>query len=200
MKKMKNRNINLYERLRQSEEKGKSKKKSAKFKIIVFGCAIAGVSGIAILASNLYLDSVTEKYNEMYFQVNSPVLLDTISKDDIYIANNAALEKIKLKYEEKDKIISKSALIPEKLTPNLIKTILSCQKDGVTIYEISFDGTSIYISGVSLYADKSADFVNELENKDLFTKIDYAGFDGQGGQYIFNVNAVLATAGQRGNS
>ncbi|MBE6842371.1 MAG: hypothetical protein E7510_06025 [Ruminococcus sp.] len=189
MNRIKNKNINLYERLKQSEEKGKSKKKSMKFKIIVFGASVLGVAVAGFLGVTLYANSVQEKYDEINAMVNDPVLVLTIEEDNIFLSNNAALEQIKVKYDETTALMQKSNKIKENLTPGLINDILSCQTADVRVYQISFDGNNMNISCITTFADSSAQFVSALERRNIFGNIEYNGFAGQGDQYTFNVIA-----------
>ncbi|MDO5559484.1 MAG: PilN domain-containing protein [Oscillospiraceae bacterium] len=189
MRKLRRKNIDLYDKLIHISDKSKGKKKSAKFKYLTAGAACVVVAAAAFTVSQLYLSKAQERYDEISVKANDPELQSVIAEDEMLVANNEALTIVVDKYSENRLAISESEKLSENMKDDMIKIILSCQTQNTRVTEISFDGTYFTITGIAQYVDMVSDYVSVLDSKDLFSAISYTGFTGAGDTYNFTISA-----------
>lgn len=191
MRKMKKKNINLYEQYEKVVGKANKKKISKKTLYILCGAgALAVLAGIyVILAVNL--STVQDRYDDLYDKIYSDAAAEQSVNAEKLEYENQVLTLISEEHLKNIDSIERQNKQTQKLTPDMIKTILSCQGADTKIKNISYDKGIVFISGEANDVRHASGFVSELEKKQIFTYISYTGYVLQGDVYVFSATGYF---------
>ena len=76
---------------------------------------------------------------------------------------------------------------------DLIKKILDCRGEDTWIKNISYDQGIVFINGEAKDAENASGFVSALENKGIFSYVNYTGYNRQGNVYAFSATGYFKT-------
>ncbi|MBE6852084.1 MAG: hypothetical protein E7505_01220 [Ruminococcus sp.] len=186
MRKMKRKNINLYEQYQKTIGKEKRKKLSTKTTIIIYGG-----SGILVLVGvyvvfYLQYRSVQKEYDFLYEQIYSEAAAEQSVNAERLEYENQILQLIEEKHAENRETIEEGNKQTRKLYPELIEDILQCQYEDTRINMISFDQGIVFISVEAKEPYQASGFVSELDSMNIFSNVTYLGYARVGDVYIFS--------------
>jgi len=191
MRKMKKKNINLY----QQYEKvvGKENKKKLSKKTIYILCAAAGfaVLGAIFLVFQLQLNSVQDRYDELYFEIYSDSAAEQSVNAERLEYENQVLTQISDSHIKVIGDIESQNKQTQNLSADMISKILACQGADTRIKNISYDKGIVFISGEANDVRHASGFVSELEKTKIFSYISYTGYVLQGDVYIFSATGYF---------
>lgn len=191
MRKMKKKNINLYEQYEKVTGKG-SKKKLSKRNLYI----ICGVSGFLVLAGiyavlMLQYNTVQDRYDELYNEIYSDAAAEQSVNATKLEYENQILTLISEEHLKVIEQIEDQNSYTKQLTPGMISDILSCQGSETKIKNISYDKGIVFISGEANDVRHASGFVSDLEKKGIFSYISYTGYVLQGDVYVFSATGYF---------
>lgn len=193
MRKMKKKNINLYEQYQKTLNVSKKKKLSTKNKLIIMGSfGFVVLAGIYVVF-RIQLNSIQAQYDDLYSKIYSDAAAEQSVNSERLEYENQILQLISDKYEKTVSGIEEGNKITRTLYPALISDILSCQTEGTKIKSISYDKGIVYINVETLESPQASSFVKSLDNKKIFVgEVKYGGYNKQGDVYVFSATGYLS--------
>lgn len=194
MRKMQKKNINLYEQYEKTVGKASKKKISSKTKFILIAASGFAVLAGVYLVLFMQMKSAENEYNDLYSKIYSDEAAEQSVNAERLEYENQVLQLISEKHIANRESIEEQNRQTQKLTPDLISTILSCQGSETKIKNISYDKGIVFISGEANDVRHASGFVSELEGKKIFSYISYTGYVLQGDVYIFSATGYYDEA------
>lgn len=191
MRKMKKKNINLFEQYEKSV--GKAKKKKLSIKTIGIICSAAGLLVLAGVYFLFYtqMKNMEDKYHDLYNKIYSDEAAEQTVNSERLEYENQILQLITEKHFNNCEEIENQNRQTQQLTPTMISDILSCQGEETRIKNISYDKGIVFISGEANDVRHASGFVSRLEEKKIFEYISYTGYVLQGNVYIFSATGYF---------
>jgi len=194
MRKMKKKNINLYEQYEKTA--GKASKKKISKKMLALICSLSGFLVLAGVYMLFYMQykNVKNEYDELYRKIYSDDAAEQSLNATQLEYENQVLTLISEKYVSGMKTVEKSNNEISRLKPDLISKILSCRGEDTWVRNISYDQGIVFISGEAKDVRNASGFVSELEKKNIFDHIGYTGYTRQGNVFAFSATGYFNEA------
>lgn len=171
-------------------------KKSLKNKSLTAG-TLSGKTGYIVFA--LYISILVLIYFHLNIQINKLTaeyknLESSVKITDVENAELNALklenatdilEKISMQYEEQKININDSQLLYNRLPSDLMKKISSCVTSDLKIQSVKFNSGMLAIEAFADNISSISKFINNIENKNIFSNIIYNGYEISGEKYHF---------------
>jgi hypothetical protein len=193
MRKMKKKNINLFEQYEKAVGKGTRKKISRKTLYLLGGAGLMAVLVGVYLILFFQTRSVQNKYDELYSKIYSADAAEQSVNVTQLEYENQVLSLITNKYVSNMKSIEKKNKETANLSPELIKNILSCCGENTWVKNISYDQGIVFINGEANDAVNASGFVSELDKKGIFSYVNYTGYNRQGNVFAFSATGYFDT-------
>lgn len=191
MRKMKKKNINLYEQYMKTVEKGNKKKISPKtIRLLGAAAGLAVLVGVYLIFW-MQLNTVKDTYDDLYDKIYSDSAAEQAVSVERLKYENQILQMINEKYQQNITKIDKQNSETEMLSEDLIVKILGCQSDDTRIRNISYDKGIVFISGEANDVINASGFVSRLDETGIFSYISYTGYTRQGNVYAFSATGYF---------
>ena len=191
MRKLKKKNINLYQQYQKTVEKDTKKKISPRtVRILIAASGFAFLAGIYVIMY-VQMKGVQNEYDDLYGKIYSDEAAEQSVSAERLEYENQILTLISEKHIKNIENIEAQNQQTKKLTPDLISEILSCQGAAAKIKNISYDKGIVFISGEADDVRDASGFVNELSGKNIFCYISYTGYVRQGDVYVFSATGYF---------
>ena len=193
MRKMKKKNINLFEQYEKAV--GKATRKKLNTKTLY---ALYGTLGFAVLVG-VYLilffqtRSVEKQYKDLYSKIYSDAAAEQTVNVTQLEYENQVLTLISDKYISNMKNIDSKNKETAELDVDLIQKILDCRGADTWVKNISYDQGIVFINGEAKDAANASGFVSELDKRGIFSYVNYTGYNRQGNVYAFSVTGYFET-------
>lgn len=191
MRKMKKKNINLYEQYEKTV--GKAKRKKLSIKTIGIICSAAGLAVLTGVYFIFYtqMKNMKSQYDDLYSKIYSDEAAEQSVNSERLEYENQILSLITEKHFNNREAIENQNKQTQDLTLTMISDILSCQGEETKIKNISYDKGIVFISGEANDVRHASGFVSRLEDKGLFEYISYTGYVLQGNVYVFSATGYF---------
>ena len=193
MRKMKKKNINLFEQYEKAV--GKATRKKLNVKMLY---ALYGALGLAVLVGvYLILFFQTRNVEKEYKSLYSKIYSDDAAEQTVNVTqleyDNEVLTLISDKYISNMKSIDRKNKETAELDVDLIQKILDCRGDNTWVKNISYDQGIVFINGEARDAANASGFVSELDKRGIFSYVNYTGYNRQGNVYAFSATGYFET-------
>ena len=193
MRKMKKKNINLFEQYEKAVGKSTRKQLDKKLLYTLCGAALFAVLVGVYLILFFQTRSVQKQYDDLYRKIYSEDAAEQTFNVTKLEYENEVLTLISEKFiSNMDSIEQKNKETAE-LDIDLIKKILDCRGEDTWIKNISYDQGIVFINGEAKDAENASGFVSSLENKGIFSYVNYTGYNRQGNVYAFSATGYFKT-------
>ena len=193
MRKMKKKNINLFEQYEKAVGKGSRKKLSKKVLYTLYGSLLFAVLVGVYLILFFQTRSVEKQYKDLYSKIYS----DDAAEQTVNVTQleyeNQVLTLISDKYISNMKSIDSKNKETAELDVDLIQKILDCRGADTWVKNISYDQGIVFINGEARDAANASGFVSELDKRGIFSYVNYTGYNRQGNVYAFSVTGYFDT-------
>ena len=193
MRKMKKKNINLFEQYEKAVGKATRKKLNTKMLYALYGAL-----GFAVLVGvYLILFFQTRNVEKQYKSLYSKVYSDDAAEQTVNVTQleyeNQVLTLISEKYISNMKSIDRKNKETSVLDTDLIQKILDCRGENTWVKNISYDQGIVFINGEARDAANASGFVSELDKRGIFSYVNYTGYNRQGNVYAFSATGYFDT-------
>ena len=193
MRKMKKKNINLFEQYEKAVGKATRKKLNTKMLYALYGSLLLAVLVGVYLILFFQTRNVEKQYKSLYSKVYS----DDAAEQTVNVTQleyeNEVLTLISEKYTSNMKGIDRKNKETAILDADLIQKILDCRGDNTWVKNISYDQGIVFINGEARDAANASGFVSELDKRGIFSYVNYTGYNRQGNVYAFSATGYFET-------